>query len=140
MTPNGSALAETAPSQRMNQVFASADFQPLLDGLWASTGGNESNAPVFTQPLVTVANDWFGIPAGRSVTVLWMYLGMAQNWRAEIKDERVRLSLDKEMLLHKFPHYSTLKTELSPTQVNFLANLTAWTMLQNSAAITALFP
>ena len=122
----------------MNQVFASSDFDTLLDGLWQSTGGNESNPPVFTQQLVTVANDWFGIPAGRSVTVLWMYLGMAQNWRAEMT-ERVRLSLDKEMLLHKFPHYSTLKTELSPEQVNFLANLTAWTMLQNSDAVTALF-
>jgi hypothetical protein len=131
--------SDTSDLFRMNQVFASTDFTGLLDGLWQSTGGNESNPPVFTQQLVTVANDWFGIPAGRSVTMLWMYLGMAQNWRSEITSERVRLSLDKEMLLHKFPHYSTLKTELSPTQVNLLANLTAWTMLQNSDAVTALF-
>jgi len=131
--------SDTSDLFRMNQVFASSDFQPLLDGLWASTGGNESSAPVFSQQLVTVANDWFGIPAGRSVTVLWMYLGMAQSWRKDIASELVRLSLDKEMLLHKFPHYSTLKTELTPEQVNFLANLTAWTMLQNSEAITALF-
>jgi len=130
--------SDTSDLFRMNQVFASSDFTALRDGLWQSSGGNESNPPVFTQPLVTVENDWFGIPAGRSVTMLWMYLGMAQTWRAEMT-ERVRLSLDKEMLLHKFPHYSTLKTELSPEQVNFLANLTAWTMLQNSEAVTALF-
>ncbi|MEO6218439.1 MAG: hypothetical protein ABIO86_20600 [Sphingomonas sp.] len=131
--------SDTSDLFRMNQVFSSDDFTAMLDGLWQSSGGNESNAPVFTQQLVTVANDWFGIPAGRSVTMLWMYLGMAQNWRNEITAERVKLSLDEEMLLHKFPHYSTLKTELSPTQVNFLANLTAWTMLQNSDAVTALF-
>lgn len=130
--------SDTSDLFRMNQVFDSSDFTALLNGLWQSTGGNEANPPVFTQKLVTVGNDWFGIPAGRSVTMLWMYLGMAQNWRAEMT-ERVRLSLDKEMLLHKFPHYSTLKTELSPEQVNFLANLTAWTMLQNSDAVTALF-
>jgi len=131
--------SDTSDLFRMNQVFASTDFTVLLDRLWQSTGGNESNPPVFTQQLVTVANDWFGIPAGRSVTVLWMYLGMAQNWRKEITAERVKLSLDAETTLHNFPHYSTLKTELSPTQVNFLANLTAWTMLQNSDAVTALF-
>jgi len=131
-------LSDTSDLFRMNQVFASDDFTALLDGLWQSTGGNEANPPVFTQQLTTVANDWFGIPAGRSVTMLWMYLGMAQSWRADMT-ERVRLSLDKEMLLHKFPHYSTLKTELSPEQVNFLANLTAWTMLQNEEAVTALF-
>lgn len=131
--------SDTSDLFRMNQVFDSSDFTALLNGLWQSTGGNESNPPVFTQPLVTVENDWFGIPAGRSVTVLWMYLGMAQSWRREIASELVRLSLDKEMLLHKFPHYSTLKTELSPEQVNFLANLTAWTMLQNSDAVMALF-
>ena len=130
--------SDTSDLFRMNQVFASSDFAALRDGLWQSSGGNESNPPVFTQQLVTVENDWFGIPAGRSVTMLWMYLGMVQTWRAEMT-ERVRLSLDKEMLLHKFPHYSTLKTELSPEQVNFLANLTAWTMLQNSDAVTALF-
>lgn len=130
---------DTTDLFRMNKVFSSDDFTALLDGLWQSSGGDESNAPVFTQQLVTVANDWFGIPAGRSVTVLWMYLGMAQNWRSDIKDVWVRGNLDEEMLLHKFPHYSTLKTELSPTQVNFLANLTAWTMLQNSDAVAALF-
>jgi len=131
--------SDTSDLFRMNQVFASDDFTALLDGLWQSTGGNEANPPVFTQQLTTVANDWFGIPAGRSVTMLWMYLGMAQNWRSEIQDGWVKANLDEEMLLHKFPHYSTLKTELSPTQVNFLANLTAWTMLQNSDAVTALF-
>lgn len=131
--------SDTNDLLRMNQVFSSDDFTALLDGLWQSSGGDESNAPVFTQPLVTVANDWFGIPAGRSVTMLWMYLGMAQNWRNEITAERVKLSLDAEMTFHKFPHYSTLKTELSPTQVNLLANLTAWTMFQNSDAVTALF-
>jgi len=131
--------SDTSDLFRMNQVFASDDFAALRDGLWQSTGGNEANPPVFTQQLTTVANDWFGIPAGRSVRMLWMYLGMAQTWRNEIQDGWVKANLDEEMLLHKFPHYSTLKTELSPIQVNFLANLTAWTMLENSDAVTALF-
>lgn len=134
--------ASDAPAgdlQRLNQVFPSGDFQPLLDGLWQSIGGNESMAPIFRQQLTTVANDWFGIPTGRTVTVLWVYLGMSQTWRSEITDGWVKASLDVEMLTQDFPHYGTLRTERSPTQMNLLSNLTAWTVLQNSAAFTGLF-
>jgi hypothetical protein len=131
--------APTSDLRRMNQVFASADFEPLLQGLWDSTGGDESVAPIFSQKLVTVENDWFGIPAGREVTMLWVYLGMSQTWRGEIMDNWVKANLDLEMLTQDFPHYGTLRTERSAAQMNLLSNLTAWTVLQNSAAFTALF-
>jgi hypothetical protein len=134
--------ASDAPASdlsRLNQVFSSADFDALLDGLWASTGGNESMAPIFSQKLTTVANDWFGIPAGREVTMLWVYLGMSQNWANAITDDWVSIKLDYEQIVEGFPHYNTLWTERSPTQMNLLGNLTAWTVLQNEAAFTGLF-
>lgn len=131
--------AKTSDLRRMNQVFASADFDALLQGLWNSTGGDESLAPIFSQQLVTVENDWFGIPAGRSVTMLWVYLGMSQTWRGEITDDWVKANLDLEMVTQDFPHYGTLRTERSAAQMNLLTNLTAWTVLQNEAAFTALF-
>ena len=31
-----------------------------------------------------------------------------------------------------FPHYSTLKTALNPTEINLLASLTAWTVAANA--------
>ena len=131
--------AKTSDLRRMNQVFASADFDALLQGLWNSTGGDESLAPIFSPQLVTVENDWFGIPAGRSVTMLWVYLGMSQTWRGEITDDWVKANLDLEMVTQDFPHYGTLRTERSAAQMNLLTNLTAWTVLQNEAAFTALF-
>ena len=136
------APASQAPAHdltRLSQVFPSEDFQPLLDGLWQSIGGNESMAPIFTQPLTTVENSWFGIPAGRTVTLLWVYLGMSQTWRSQITDWRVKLKLDEELVTQDFPHYGTLRTQRSPAQINLLSNLTAWTVLQNEAAFTALF-
>ena len=48
-------------------------------------------------------------------------------------------TLPQQALEQDFPHYGTLRTERSPTQMNLLSNLTAWTVLQNSAAFTALF-
>ena len=134
-----SSDAPASDLHRLSQVFPSKDFQPLLEGLWQSIGGNESLAPVFTQKLTTVANDWFGIPAGRDVTMLWVYLGMSHSWRGELTDEVVKLKLDFELATQDFPHYGTLRTQRSAVQMNLLSNLTAWTVLQNQAAFTALF-
>ena len=134
-----SSDAPASDLHRLSQVFPSKDFQPLLEGLWQSIGGDENVAPIFTQKLTTVANDWFGIPAGRDVTMLWVYLGMSQSWRGELTDEVVKLKLDFELATQDFPHYGTLRTQRSAVQMNLLSNLTAWTVLQNQAAFTALF-
>ena len=53
--------------------------------------------------------------------------------------QTLRAALDAEMVTEHFPHYGTLDTERSPTEVNLLASLTAWTVLQNEAMFTALF-
>ncbi len=71
--------------------------------------------------------------------MLWVYLGMSETWYKQITDEWVKLKVDVELATQDFPHYGTLRTERSPTQMNLLSNLTAWTVLQNSAAFTALF-
>lgn len=134
-----SSDAPASDLHRLSQVFPSKDFQPLLEGLWQSIGGDENVAPIFTQKLTTVANEWFGIPAGRDVTMLWVYLGMSQSWRGELTDEVVKLKLDFELATQDFPHYGTLRTQRSAVQMNLLSNLTAWTVLQNQAAFTALF-
>lgn len=134
-----SSQAPATDLHRFSQVFPSADFQPLLDGLWQSIGSGESLAPIFAQQLVTVENDWFGIPAGRAVTVLWVYLGMSETWYKLLTSDLVKLKVDVELATQDFPHYGTLRTERSAVQMNLLSNLTAWTVLQNSAVFTALF-
>jgi hypothetical protein len=42
-------------------------------------------------------------------------------------------------MLNNFPHYGTLDTELTATEINLLANFTAWVILSAQPAFTALF-
>jgi len=35
---------------------------------------------------------------------------------------------DDPTAFSNFPHYSTFKTDLNPTEINLLASLTAWTV------------
>jgi hypothetical protein len=126
-----------------NQVFDQAAFPALLQGLWEA-GGRESHAfpAVFSQRLTALPNEWFGITAARKVTVVWNYLGFVGKW-AELFDHNrpVQAIIETERAANAFPNYSTLMTNLSTTQINLLANLTAWSVneAEGSRAFSQLF-
>jgi len=126
-----------------NQVFDQAAFPALLQGLWEA-GGRESHAfpAVFSQRLTALPNEWFGIKAAREVTVVWNYLGFVGKW-AELFDHNrpVQAIIEAEQATNAFPHYSTIMTNLSATQINLLANLTAWSVneAEGSRAFSQLF-
>jgi hypothetical protein len=126
---------------RFNQVFPSAQFAAVRQGLWeASGGGSYRTAPIFAQPLTTVANAWFGVAAGKHVTVLWVYLEHAADWYDRLGIAE-KLEVDAQTVLAGFPHYATLNTELTPTQINLLASLVAWSVVNpsNVGKFTSLF-
>ena len=133
----------TNPSQpvyQYNQVFESADFAALLEGLW-NASNNATTAAVFPQKLTTLKNKWFNVAGGTTVTVVWAYLNYASNWYNAISDRYVRYAVDYEYEVYDFPGYNTLNTGLSATQINLLSNFSAW-MVQdpdNSAVFTALY-
>jgi hypothetical protein len=140
--PYAGATDPYYPLFQNNQVFASNQFQTLLNQLWAASGsGSYQSAPIVNQPLVTVENKWFGVTAGKSVTVLWVHLEIASDWYNAFTDYAVTLAMDGEIVLANFPHYNTLNTELSAIQVNLLSSLTAWTVAaaENSGNFTSLF-
>ena len=124
------------------QVFPSSAFAALQQGLWAASGsGQSTGTAIFTQTLTTVANDWFGVEAGREVTLVWVYLQYSKPWHDAITDPLVRLAVDSEVSLFHFPHYNTLLTQLWPVQVQLLSNFASW-MVQNPATagqFTSLF-
>jgi Lysophospholipase catalytic domain len=135
----GSEYPSKFPVYSNNQVFATEDFQTLQDGLWQANGSGAHTAyPFFVQNLTTVANSWFGVPAGKQVTVVWMYLDVSNDWKKELKED-VRLLLDLDPDLHRFPNFSTDDTGLRARQINLLSNLTAWAVQQNSEVIAKLF-
>ena len=57
-------------------------------------------------------------------------------WRTRSSnfDQPVRTIIELERSTNSFPNYSTLNTNLSATQINLLANLTAWSMSEADGA------
>lgn len=124
-----------------NQVFPSDQFPALLQGLAAAAGaGFTTNSAIFTQRLAVLPNSWFGIAGGKSVTVVWCYLNFAQSWANLFADNPpvAKLVADTRASSN-LPHYNTLHTSLSATQVNLLANLTCWAVTNQAATFTQLF-
>ena len=113
-----------------NQVFDSTAFPALLQGLWAASGGGSYARPaIFSQRLAVRPNTWFGVTSAREVTVVWFYLSFVAEWEALFANNQpVRAIIELERSTNSFPNYSTLNTNLSATQINLLANLTAWSV------------
>ena len=80
------------------------------------------------------ANTWFGVQDGRTVTVVWCYLSYVTAWAALFKDNSaVARLIAAAVSQDNFPHYNTLDTSLSATQINLLANLTGWYVVSADA-------
>jgi hypothetical protein len=113
-----------------NQIFASEDFVPIVQGLQSQV--NAGNAAVFTSTLTTIENTFMGIPAGLEVTILWDYSSIPQRWFDQLPTS-IQNDLnegDKGPYLD-FPYYSIAHIALSTQQVNLLANLCTWVVLDN---------
>lgn len=137
----GANLASPSWYYRFNQIFPSDAFAAMRQGLWDASGaGSYRTAPVFAQALTTADNPWFGVAGAKAVTVAWVYLEHAADWYDRLGFAE-KLEVDAQTVLAGFPHYSTFDTELSPTQVNLLSNLVAWSVVNpsNVAKFTSLF-
>ncbi|HTR15937.1 MAG TPA: hypothetical protein VMI52_02755 [Acetobacteraceae bacterium] len=124
----GQGSPDTSPTYAHNQVFPSAEFPALLRGLWAASGsGSNARPAILSQPLAVMPNAWFGVTSVREVTVVWVYLNFVAEWQALFANNQpVWAIIEAERTNHRFPNYSTLDTNLNATQINLLANLTAW--------------
>jgi hypothetical protein len=69
------------------------------------------------------------VTSARDVSVVWCYLSFVTEWEALFANNQpVRAIIELERSANSFPNYSTLTTNLSATQINLLANLTAWSV------------
>jgi len=133
-----------SPESRNSQVFPADAFADLVRGLWQASGSGTNQKPaVFAQGLAVQANDWFGVTGERTVTVLWVYTARIRDWYDALAPEVQALlgAFDDPKSFHAFPHYPTFDTDLSPTEVNLLSSLTAWTVAddENRAAFERLY-
>ena len=126
----GQGSSNKYPMYANNQVFESAAFPALLQGLWAASGsGSYARPAIFQQRLAVRQNTWFGVNSAREVSVVWVYLSFVTEWEAQFANNQpVQAIIELERSANDFPNYSTLNTNLSATQINLLANLTAWSV------------
>jgi hypothetical protein len=138
--PYQGASNPSNPLFQKNQVFPSSIFQDLLNNLWSASGsGSYQNTPMYVQQLTTVANPWFNVASGREITVLWVYLERVQAWYDQLPPDVQNFLGPFDTMVNNFPHYGTLDTELSPTEINLLANLTAWVIVNAQTTVKLLF-
>jgi hypothetical protein len=116
------------PMYANSQVFPSASFQTFLQQIWKNSGSGTNAGPAISaQPLAVQPNTWFGIKGNKTVTVVWCYLSMVTAWQNQFQNNpAVAALVVSAMSKMNFPHYNTIDTSLSATDVNLLSALTAW--------------
>jgi hypothetical protein len=139
----GAVLGPGTASFQHNQVFPAKDFAAVLRGLWAAIGNEGPPVPegsglgsadlrpaIFKQRLEVLPNPWFGVRGQRSVNVLWCYTNRVRAFYDATSPavQAILGPFDQPGSEDSFPHYSTVRTHLSATEINLLANLTAWSV------------
>jgi hypothetical protein len=113
------------------QVFASSDYNELAQGLWAANSGNYNGTAMYLQTLNVLPNVNFGIKGNYNVRVLWIYNTWVGAWY-DLLSLEVKAFADAEKVLN-FPNYDTvLQLNLSPRQVNLLAQLSCWNVISDN--------
>jgi hypothetical protein len=123
----GSNISKNTAWGVHNQVFPGTEFPELLSGIWSAASGSKAPA-IYKQQLPVVMNEWFGVAARDSITCVWVYTSTVADWENQL-DTDVKSTLDG---LESFPNYGTMDTELSPTEINLLASLTAWSVANDN--------
>jgi len=130
------------PMYAHNQVFPSSAFPAFLQQIWKNSASGAAPA-IYAQSLPVLENRWFGVTGGKTVTVVWCYLAMVGAWQNQFQDNpAVAAAVQDAVTNMAFPHYNTVDTSLSATEVNLLAALTGWCVVaadQQSKVFSGLF-
>ena len=130
----------SSPAPDYNHVFPQSDYAPLVRALQDLK--RQGKPMVYQTSHVIQENPFWGVPAGGTVDVLYVYLDAVEDWKKQLGDLAVRAELDLGdigMFPH-FPNYKTIDenlipiwglTELTARQVNLLADLTCWVVRES---------
>lgn len=136
--PYAGATDPKYPTGAHSRVLPAERFVEVLDGLWKASAGGTRPASFRQDGLPVQDNEWFGVRGGgRRVDVLWNQLTPVADWVAELPAD-VASILDGRGFEH-FPNIPTLETGLTPQQVNLLASLTAWCVVEQGEVFSGMF-
>ena len=130
-------IAKGSEDMYQNQIFPESDLNDLMaQFVEAKRNGHSVIAQTSHS---TLKNDWWGIPEGRKVDIVWVYNDNANDYldqlEWEIKDQIKDLNGFPDF--KHFPNYKTMMedtgklVELSPQQINLLYQFSAWTVYSN---------
>ena len=130
-------IAKGSEDMFQNHIFPESDLNDMMAQFVEAKRNGHSL--IANTSHVTLKNDWWGIPEGRKVDIVWVYNDNANDYldqleweiRDQIKD------LNGEPDFKHFPNYATVGerfgklVELSPQQINLLYQFSAWTVYSN---------
>ncbi|MCK5058201.1 MAG: hypothetical protein KAT34_16230, partial [Candidatus Aminicenantes bacterium] len=124
-----------------NQVFKSSDFSTVVGNL--QDAKRNGVTIMTTSELEVQQNDWWGVEGNWTVKICWVYNDRVAAWESQLEKD-IRKEINKGNRRHfkrgKFRHFPNYKTvdenfldlvELTPEQVNLLAHLCCWNVLEN---------
>ena len=130
-----------------NTVFTQQAWQNLITALQTQ---KQQGLPLVTIQTHTVqANAWWGLPGGWDVDICWVYNDRVASWEQQLPDhlqEQIKLGNDFLPVgpFRHFPNYLTVDEDLldlvklTPAQVNLLANLSCWNVMQSESLLQPL--
>jgi Patatin-like phospholipase len=144
----------TAPPMLHNQVFPQSEFAALVTALQSA---KRNAGPVMATCVHTLAaNSWWGVEGAGTVTILWVYNDRVPAWESLLPSTTF---LDQHLgettlaaaiaagngttpagPLPHFPNYLTVDEDklaldaLTPLQVNLLAELSCWNVVNDGSA------
>jgi len=94
-------------------------------------GVRKGTGAVATVKLTTVANEWWGIPAGMEITCTWVYLSRLPSWEERLPAETHEAVFGKsaDRGFKDFPFLDTFNLQQSVEAANLLASLAGTSVL-----------
>jgi len=131
-----------------NQMWSSSDWAQVAYELQLAQ--DDGNGIIITKKLTTVENQWWGIPAGITSEITFVYLGRLSKWESQLSSDMKELFVPAENAddlsvdidegpFKGFPHYLTAGGITNYERANALADITGWTILQNKELFQSIF-
>lgn len=130
-----------------NRVFTKQAWRSLITALQTQ---KQQGLPLVTVQTHTVqSNTWWGLQGGWEVEICWVYNDRVATWEQQLPTHlQEQIKLGNSLLplgpFRHFPNYLTVDEDLldivklTPAQVNLLADLSCWNVLQSESALRAL--
>lgn len=140
-SPAANKITERSFQIEKNQVFSTADYAPTVKAMQAAQAAGKG--VVYSVNLTTVENSWWGVPAGFTTEVTFVYLSRLSQWESQLSAEMQAMVVPHEGdptdmsntindgIFKGYPHYFTAGGLQTHQQTNLLADMSGWVIQQN---------